>query len=193
MAAALAASPDLAQTPEVVVLDNETAVYGDQAVVRQAANRWSQSVNQDADLAAKLTRMSESFDNWLIAIRPLENAAEPSAGSAPLKYRADFVRLVREVRAGIRLGGINQVQVEVEMNTAEDAAGLVALGRWLPGLLQMRGDWEASMAELAENVAVWQNGNTASFSFTLDENKLKEFVRSREAMEKWRDEPVIIE
>jgi hypothetical protein len=70
---------------------------------------------------------------------------------------------------------------------------LVALGRWLPGLLQMRGDWEASMAELAENVAVWQNGNTASFSFTLDENKLKEFVRSREAMEKWRDEPVIIE
>jgi len=46
--------------------------------------------------------------------------------------------LVEEVRGGVRLGAFNEVSLDVVMKTAEDAAVLAVISRWLPGFIQLQ-------------------------------------------------------
>ena len=114
-------------------------------------------------------------------MRPFESLEEtPPPSPTPLKYRVDFTRLVQEARGGIRLGSIDEVQVDVQMKTAEDAVGLAALSRWLPGMVQMKQFYspESALADLAENLMVSPTGDTVSLSFAIDESQLADVVKA---------------
>jgi hypothetical protein len=167
------------------VLETGTAITGDQDTVRSALERWQQQSGPiDGDLAAEVRQMSETYDNWLIAIRPLHAAAEGQQGGLHLSYRSQFTDMVEEVRAGVRLGKINEVEAEVEMKTAEDATAAAGLGRWLRGLLQTRWGPEAALAELADDLSVTAAGKVVSLSFTLDSAKVRELAEEQRATEK---------
>jgi hypothetical protein len=173
------------QAPKLIVLETGTAITGDQDTVRSALERWQQQAGAgDGDLAAEVRQMSETYDNWFIAIRPLHAAAEGQPGGSHLSYRSQFTDMVEEVRAGIRLGKINEVEVEVEMKTPEDATAAAGLGRWLRGLLQTRWGPEAALAEVAEDLSVTAAGKVVSLSFTLDSAKVRELSKEQRAMEK---------
>jgi hypothetical protein len=171
--------------PKLTVLETGTAITGDQDTVRSALERWQQQAGPvDGDLAAKVRQMSETYDNWLIVIRPLHDAAEGQQGGSHRSYRSQFTDMVEEVRAGVRLGNLNEVEAEVEMKTAEDVTAAAGLGRWLRGLLQTRWGPEAALAELAEDLSVTTAGKVVSLSFTLDSAKVRELAEEQRATEK---------
>lgn len=171
--------------PKLTMLETGTAISGDQDTVRSALERWQRQAGPvDGDLAAEVREMSETYDNWLIAIRPLHAAAEGQQAGSHLSYRSQFTDMVEEFRAGIRLGKINEVEAEVEMKTAEDATAAAGLGRWLRGLLQTRGAPEAALAELAEDLSVTAAGKVVSLSFKLDSAKVRELAEEQRATEK---------
>jgi hypothetical protein len=178
---------DLVSAPaqKLTVLETGTAITGDQDTVRSALERWQEQAGAvDVDLAAEVKQMSETYDNWLIAIRPLHAAAEGQPGGSHLSYRSQFTDMVEKVRGGIRLGKINEVEVEVEMKTPEDATAAAALGRWLRGLLQTRWGPEAALAEVAEDLSVTAAGKIVSLSFTLDSAKVRELAKEQRLREK---------
>src|SRR5580704_12335707 len=72
--------PVLGSNFTVTVLETGTAIMGDQDVVQSALKRWLQNAGPvDGDLAAKVRRMSETYDNWLIAVRPFHSMTEGQA------------------------------------------------------------------------------------------------------------------
>jgi hypothetical protein len=173
-------------TPSLIVLEGGTAISGDRATVQRAIERWKQNAGPgNSDLWAKVGRMIETYDNWLIAVRPFYGAAEGEPNGPHSSYRSQFTNLVEEVRAGVRLGRINEVRAEVEMKTAEDAIAAAGLGRWLRGFVQVR-SWgaEAALAEVAENLSVTAAGNIVSLSFTIDSAKVLELAEQQRAKEK---------
>jgi len=58
--------------------------------------------------------------------------------SSVWKPENDLRSLVEEVRGGVRLGAFNEVSLDVVMKTAEDAAVLAGISRWLPGFIQLQ-------------------------------------------------------
>jgi len=164
----------------VALLDASTAVVGDPGSVQDAVERWNHP-SDESEVAAMSRRMSESYDNWFVAIRPMEGAALTPAGAGNLKYRAAFAGLVEDVSGGIRIGGVDELRADVTLKSADDALAAAALARWLPGLIQMKspGSLESDLADLAENVKVVTAGQTVSVSFVLDEAKLEILAKSR--------------
>jgi hypothetical protein len=172
---------DAAGNGSFALLDAATVVCGHPQMVREALSRWHSAGGQSGELADKVKRMSETYDNWFIKVRPFEISEDSRGPVKILKYRADFAGAVKEVLGGVRVGGINEVRVEVVTEAPEDAAALAALGRWLPGLVQMKAPYsnESALADLAENLTVMPAGNTVSLSFTLDDSKLEDLARAR--------------
>lgn len=169
---------------KLTVLETGTAITGDPDAVRSAWERWQQQTDRvSSKLADDVRHMSEAYDNWLIAIRPLHAAAEGPQGGPIRSYRSQFTEMVEEFRAGIRLGKVNEVEAEVDMKTAEDATAAAGLGRWLRGLVQTRWGPEAALAELAEDWNVAAAGNVVSVSFTLDSAKVREIAEQQHATE----------
>jgi hypothetical protein len=167
------------------VLEAGTAITGDPDTVQLALDRWQQRGSEvDGDLGEKIRTMSESYDNWLIAFRPLRAMVEGQPSGPYQSYRSQFTDMVEEVRAGVRLGKINEIEVDLEMQTSEDATAAAGLGRWVRGLVQTRGGTEAALAEAAEGWSVTTTGKVVSLFFTLDSTKLLEIDEKRRAMEK---------
>jgi len=67
-------------------------------------SRWHSAGGQSGELADKVKRMSETYDNWFIKVRPFEISEDSRGPVKILKYRADFAGAVKEV-AWRRPGG----------------------------------------------------------------------------------------
>jgi hypothetical protein len=175
-------------------LASNVSVAGDRQRVQEALQRWS-SDEPLGELAVKAQRLSRTYDNWFLAIRPLEPLAPleqlaPGESSKKMKYRDELVQAVEEASSGIRFGSVNELRAEVLMKTAEDAAALAAFGKWLPGLLQLKdGSVHAQIVELVENLSIESQGRTASISFLLSERKLEEFFKTASDAHNRANEP----
>jgi hypothetical protein len=166
------------QDGSMALLDSTTGVLGDANNVREAIARWRQEARGCEELAARVRQLSASYDNWFLAVRPLERLDHGHTPSE-LKPENDLRGIVEEVRGGVRLGAFNEVSVDVVMKTADDAAALAGISRWLPGFIQLRESHspESALAALAENLAVTANGRIVSISFSIKESKLEELAR----------------
>ena len=170
--------PQLENSQPFPMLDANTAILGDEDGMREAAGRW----NGDAplsDLAARVRKLAESYDAWILVVKPLDNLDDGLPVPAS-KYRSEVVRVVEEIAAGIRFGPFYEVRIDVLARTSEDAYSLAALGRWLPGLIQTtdpRGT-QSRILDLAENLAVQVAGRTVTLSLGIPEHKLADLLRS---------------
>jgi len=102
-----------------------------------------------------------------------------------LKYRDELIQVVEEARGGIRLGRPNEVSVEIQARTADDAATLAALGRWVPGFLQLEdpsGQMGALVAAI-EDLSVRTDGRTAVASFSIPDAALEKLSQVRRFIE----------
>ena len=168
--------------PAHALVDATTGVLGDPTAVQQAIERARQAEPSSGELVAKLRQLSQTYDAWFIAIRPLENLDQIPPKTV-LRYREDFIRMTEEVQGGIQIGRSNDLRIAVTMKTIEDAAALAALSRWAPGFLEAQGphNSEGALVELLEDLTVTTAGNTVSISFSLDESKVEDLVKSMRA------------
>ena len=160
------------------VLDEATVIMGTVDDVREAIDRWRQEESRPDESATTVRRLSSSFDNWFLAVKPLADSAGRQQ-DLPQKFRDELVQAIEEARGGIHFGGFNDVSVEVVMKTADDAMALAAIGRWLPGLIEL--GWhgpETVLAEAVENLWVRAEGRVVTLSFSLPESRLQEVVEA---------------
>jgi hypothetical protein len=168
------AAPEAADGAQSARLDANTVAFGDAASVEQAARDWKVE-KKLTGLAVKAQRLAQSFDAWFIMMRPLENA-DREDGAPALKYRTELLQSVEEVSGGVRVGAYNEVTLEAVTRTAEDAASLQALARWLPGLLQIDSpqSTQSRVIDLAERLTVSVSDRTVTLSFVLPSAKMED-------------------
>jgi hypothetical protein len=183
----LTGSPKGVQTedgPQFAQLDAGTTILGDPASIEEARRRW-RSDQPAGEIADQVRRLSGTYDNWFLIVKPLQLSRQPDDPS--LKYRDEVMRVVEQVRMGVRLGAFNEMHIEVVTRTPEDAATLAALGKWLPGLVQMANPLarESMLINQAENLNVFAGGNVASLSFTLSKEAIEKAIKSFPARPEW--------
>lgn len=168
-----AAASEPADGLQFASLDSATAVLGDEASTLKAVRRWSENSGL-GELARQAQRLSESYDNWFLIVKPLESLVAP-----PSHFAAELMQMVEEASGGIRVGAYSEVHMEVVMKTADDAATLAGLGRWLPGLLQLKEPrgLQSRMIDLAENLSIRAEGRLATISFVISERKLEDMFK----------------
>jgi hypothetical protein len=162
---------------ETVLLDSATAIESDPAGVQEALQRW-RSDEKPGELAQQVRRLSSSYDNWFLLVRPLQLIAREHDDT--LKYRNELMQAIDQVSGGIRLGVFNEVHVEVVTKTPDDAITIAALAHWLPGFLQMENSHAGPglLVNAAENLTTTARGNVVSISFTLSTEKLEQIMKS---------------
>jgi hypothetical protein len=172
--------PQKGEGESMALLDATTGIMGNADSVREAIGRWRKEAPGSDEMSARARQLSASYDNWFLAVKPLEELDRGRSLSVS-KSKNDLLSLVEEVRGGVRLGAFNEVSVNVVMKTAEDAAALAGIGRWLPGFIQLQESHspESALAALVDNLAVTANGRTVSITFSIDEMKLEEMAPKR--------------
>jgi len=164
---------------QLTMLDASTAIWGDPAAMETAMQRWNGSAPV-SELAGQVRRLSAGYDNWFLLLKPLARG-EQAAGLPALKYRNEVTQAVEQIRGGIRLGAFNDVLIEIVTRTADQASALAALGKWLPGLLQLEnpGGVVSLLVDSAENISVSASGTVVSLSFTLPGDKVEQLTKGR--------------
>jgi hypothetical protein len=66
--------------------------------------------------------------------------------------------------------------------TAEDAVGFGAIGRWLPGLLELKNrGWETELLAAVEDFSVSTAGRLVTVSASIPETALTKIIDDRKA------------
>jgi hypothetical protein len=114
-----------------------------------------------SEIGEKALRLSRSYDNWFLSIRPLDAVA-----FGPRRESKAFKQLnesVEEASGGIRLGAFNEFHFEIVMRTAEDAAAVVTLAKWFPALADFEAiPYQHEIFNLAEDLNIQPHGRTVS-------------------------------
>jgi hypothetical protein len=163
------------------VLGSSIALHGDVTSITEAIDRWSAADSPLGATAAKASRLSGSYDVWFVGIKPLD-VPDAHIDTLPLKHRAELVQAIEEVRAGIRLGAVDEGIVEVDVKSPDEAAALAVIGRYLPGMMEMGNSRNAQSAvfALADRVVSRSEGSTAVLSVSVAEFRIEEWMRQRE-------------
>lgn len=113
-------------------LDANIRVAGDPDTIREAQRRWT--IDQPlSPIALKVRRLSQSYDNWFLLVKPFSVFAAMPADVAdttgpPQKYRHDLIDAVEEISGGVRFGTINEFYLEASFET-QKTPGLQPLFR----------------------------------------------------------------
>ncbi len=144
-------------------------------MIQEAIDRWQREAVQADPFHSTLRAVSRNYDNWFLARNPLELAWPQKVESVHAK---ELIQAVETVQAGIRFGASIEFRLEVVTKSAEDAAAAAAIGRWLPGFMELNGrdDHAVAMLGLAEDLTIMATGNVASLSFSLSERRLRELA-----------------
>jgi hypothetical protein len=169
-------------------LGASTVLRGPAQNVMDAIDRWSRADMPLSAAANKSVRLSSSYDAWFLAIKPLDVPVNQTA-AFPLKYHDELVQAIDEVRAGLRLGPINEAVIEVDAKSSDEAMALAVIGRYLPGILEMGNarSSQAGMFSLADRLISKSEGRTASLSFSVAETRLEEWLRAQRDRERERE------
>lgn len=164
--------------PAPTLLDSSTAIVGEEETIKSAKERWTRT-DPVSDLARDARQLADSYDAWFLVKKPLQDLGPPSADGKQ-KFRAEVERVIEEISGGVRFGPSAEVRIEVHTKSADDAFSLAALGRWLPGIIQlMQPDSDGSrILDLAENFEVHASGQTVRLSFNIPEDKLHELAKT---------------
>jgi len=163
--------------PAPTRLSATTELAGIPEEVEAAAGRWNQPDAGAHPIAQTAEQLRNSYDIWFVAIRPLD---VEQTGEARMKHRDEIVKVIEELRGGIRFGGINRVMLEATTKSVEDATGLAAVGRWLPGLIQLAGAGEEASAllDLVDDYSSLATGTQVRVTFSIEESRVKELIEA---------------
>lgn len=164
-------------------LDANIRVAGDPDTIREARRRWT--IDEAlSPIALKVRRLSQSYDNWFLLVKPFSVFAAIPPDFAhttvpPLKYRQDLIDAVEEVSGGVRFGTINEFYLEAVFRDSEDSWAAATLARWLPGMLQLEQPHSHSPAILAdaiEDLNIYADGTRVTISLRIPEDKARSLL-----------------
>ena len=62
----------------MALLDSTTGIMGDADRVHETVGHWRLELGGSEEIAAKARQFSASYDNWFLALRPLEKLDRPA-------------------------------------------------------------------------------------------------------------------
>lgn len=168
--------------PALQALDANTALYGDAQSVQEASLRWKAD-EPPGEIAAKVRRLAETYDNWFLMVKPLDTPQMEflgGPGAPALKYRNEAIQAIEEASGGIRFGALNEFHAEALLKAPEDAAAVASLARWIPGFMQLQEPWsvQSRLADMAGDLSIRAEGGSVSISFTLPETEMRELLKT---------------
>jgi len=173
---------------EFTKLDADISVIGDPDTIREAQRRWT--IDQPpSPIAVKVRRLSQSYDNWFLLVKPFSVFARTPADvvdtvAPSLKHRQDLVDAGEEISGGIRFGTINDFHLEVAFRNSEDSWAAATLARWLPGILQLEHPSHHSTAILVdaiEDLKIYASGRRVTISWRIPEDKARRLLDTRQS------------
>jgi hypothetical protein len=172
---------------EFTRLDANIKVAGDPDTIREAQRRWT--IDQPpSSIALKVRRLSQSYDNWFLLVKPFSVFAEMPSDVAdttapPLKYRNDLIDAVEEISGGVRFGTINEFYLEAVFRDSEDSWAAATLARWLPGILQLKQPYSHSPAILVdaiEDLIIYAEGTRVTISLRIPEDRARSLLDAQQ-------------
>jgi hypothetical protein len=173
-----ATGPDEPNRPAPIFLESSVAIAGDPKSVQSAAERWKVDAPA-SDLARDVRQLADSYDGWFLIDKPFQDL-HPPAPEGKQRFRAEVEQVIERISGGIRFGPSDAVRVEIHTRSAEDAFSLAAIGRWIPGLIQlMQPDDDFSrILDIAEDFDAHAQGKSVVLSFNVPEEKLRDVVKT---------------
>src|SRR5262249_20860390 len=127
-------------------------------------------------IATRAEELSRSYDAWFFVLKPFKLLNIP--GKAPSKYHKEVVEAIDEVSGGIRVGGgYHDIRAEATTKSPDDAMGLAALARWIPGLVPTN-ESDGQFIALMEQYEVRASGNSAVLTFGIPEESIRALLKS---------------
>lgn len=174
-----------ATDPDYRSLDSNTVVSGPPSAVEEAVQLWAREDIKPGSLAFRAQQLAGTYDHWFLMAKPLEFLTHAQTVPWPLKYRDEMANTIEELSGGIRFGTNIEFKMEALMRTNEDAKALAALGRWLPGLLQLMPSPGVigPLVDIAEKISATADGRLVTLSFYLSDDKVKEVAARWQALQ----------
>jgi len=164
----------------VAFLDGNTAVAGDQALVKAAIDRRNSSTALDPKLAAKVQEVSNKYDAWMVSVAPVSNFA----GHMPDKnldgaLKGDVMQGIDMTSGGVSFGSTVQVYAEAVTRSDKDAQSLMDVAKFLTSMIQMNRDKAEvkQFAGLLDSLDVKVMSNTVSMSLSVPEANLEQMIK----------------
>lgn len=165
----------------LAVLDNVTAVAGDQDAVRSAIDRYKGAPGVlDAATVARINDLSSRYDAWMISngvARIADDIQNPQVGGM---MNNNLFQSMQSVMGGVRFGTNVELTAEATMRSEKDATAMVDVIRFLAGMLQMNTQNDKRAAELAtllDKMQLSSSGTQFKLSLTIPEDALEGIVK----------------
>jgi len=164
----------------VAFIDGNTAVAGDQDLVKAAIDRRNSTSTLDAKLAAKVQEVSNKYDAWMVSLSPISNFA----GHVPDKnlngvLKGDVMQGIDMTSGGVSFGSTVQVYAEAVTRSDKDAQSLMDVAKFLTGMIQVNRE-KAEVNQLAtilDSLDVKVVSNTVSMSLAVPEANLEKMIK----------------
>ncbi|MGE5646871.1 MAG: hypothetical protein ACM336_13880 [Acidobacteriota bacterium] len=159
----------------VAFLSESIAVAGDEESVRGAIARRQNGAGPGQDLAARVDAVSAASHAWFVSNVPVAELAQglpDSNVSGALK--GDALRSIRQASGGAVFGDPVRFSAEVITATAEDAANLADVVRFLSGIVQTSGP--GGRQPLAAGLDLKAEGTLLKLGLSLPEAQLESLI-----------------
>ena len=179
----------------LAVLDNSTALAGDQELVKAAIDRRKQSNGGQLSqvTANKITDLSLRYDAWMISTslaRLADDFKSPQVGGA---MNGNFIQGMENVMGGVRFGANVELMAEATMRSDKDAQALVDVVKFLTGMMQLNSEDKkaAEFARLTEKMDLKAVGTQFKMSMMIPEDVLEGILKPAARIVRKKNAPVI--
>lgn len=157
-------------------VDSTLAVFGDAAQVRGAIDRQQAGgVAITGPLGARVQDWSGRSDAWFVSGVPLSDMGRGPGGLVPGGLNVDSIR---EAAVGVRFGSVIELSGELTMRSAQDAAALADVVRFVVSMLRSNPAQPGTddLAPILDTLQLATAGELMKFSLSVSETQLEKLL-----------------
>lgn len=163
----------------LAILDNSTAIAGEQDAVKAAIDRRAlSSAALKAETLAKINDLSGRYDAWMVSAS-LERLADDVRPEVGQTMHGNLMAAMQSVTGGVRFGANIELMAEAVMRSDKDAQAMVDVVKFLAGMMQLNSEDKkaAEFAKLLDKMDLKASGNQFRLTMTLPEDVIETFLK----------------
>jgi len=174
---AAAASPQ--STPMAFsFLSDTVALAGDPDSVRDAVARRASATGPARDIAAKVAAVSGGADAWFVSTVPVSELAQGLPGSnAGAALKGEALKSIEQASGGVTFGRDVKFNGELITHTADDAASLSEVLRFLAGVVQLSQNRQGPGRAPLDALTLTAEGNIVRLVLSIPESQLESMLK----------------
>ena len=175
---------DPKQTHGIAFLSGSLAVAGDVADVKAAIDRQTTPTPLPAAVIVQVNALSSAEDVWVLSTVPPSSLHPPSNTPAipGLGTGAQgALSNIQQASAGVKFGANVALTIQAQADNAQDATTIVGVLQLLVNMAQLQAQQNASIAALAQSLAVTSAGTTVTISASLPEAQFQQLLQKPHA------------